>query len=47
MAKNPFAKFEGSKKDKAGDKKSAKKAGMSMKGWEKSAKDKKMDKKGK
>lgn len=38
-------KCEGSKADKAADKKGAKKAGMTMKEWEKSAADKKMDKK--
>jgi len=36
--------FEGSKKDMALDKKGAKKAGMSMKKWEGSAADEKMDK---
>ena len=38
-------KWEGSKADKAADKKGAKKARMSLKKWEKSAADKKMDKK--
>jgi hypothetical protein len=39
-------KFEGSKTDEKMDKKEAKKRGMSMKSWEKSAADKKMDKAG-
>lgn len=44
MAKKP--KFgEGSAADKKQDKKQAKKAGMSMKKWEKSPADKKADKK--
>ncbi len=37
--------YEGSKADKMADKAGAKKAGMSMKEWEKSAADKKQDKK--
>jgi hypothetical protein len=37
------AKFEGSKADKAQDRKGAKKAGMSLKAWERSAADKKAD----
>ncbi len=39
-------KYEGSPKDKAADKKGAKKAGMDMKAWEKSPMDKKADAKG-
>lgn len=38
-----MARFEGSKADKAEDRKGAKKAGMSLKAWEKSAADKRMD----
>mgnify|MGYP007044002196 CR=1 FL=1 len=38
-------KWEGSKADKAADKKGAKKAGVSMKQWEGSKADEKMDKK--
>ena len=41
-----MAKFEGSKKDMALDKKGAKKAGMSMKKFEGSKMDEKMDKAG-
>lgn len=44
MAKAP--KYEGSKADRAKDKVGAKKAGMSMKQWEKSPMDKKADAKG-
>lgn len=43
MARKPW---EGSKADKAMDKKAAKKAGMSMKKFEGSKADKAMDKKG-
>jgi len=39
-------KYEGSRADKANDKREAKKSGMSMKAWEKSPADKKMDKAG-
>lgn len=39
-------KWEGSKKDKAEDKRLAAKAGMSAKQWERSAADKKHDAKG-
>lgn len=38
--------YEGSAADRAKDKKGAKKAGMTMKAWEKSAADKKADAKG-
>ena len=38
-----MAKWEGSKADRAADKKGAKKAGKSMKAWEGSAADRKMD----
>jgi len=38
-----MAKWEGSKADRAVDKKGAKKAGKSMKAWEGSAADRKMD----
>ena len=38
--------YEGSKQDMATDKASARKAGMSMKAWEKSPQDRKMDKAG-
>jgi hypothetical protein len=41
-----MARFEGSKTDKAQDKKEAKKRGMSLKQWENSAADRAMDKKG-
>lgn len=44
MAKPPF--WENSAKDKALDKKGAKKAGVSMKKWEGSKADEKMDKAG-
>ena len=37
-------KYEGSAEDNAKDRKAAKKAGMSMKAWEKTAADKRMDK---
>jgi hypothetical protein len=40
------ANYEGSPADKAKDKAGAKKAGMSMKAWEKSSADKKADKAG-
>lgn len=40
------AKYEGSAADRAKDKAGAKKAGMTMKQWEKSAADKKADAKG-
>ena len=43
MAKGGMAKFEGSAKDEAQDKKLAKKHGMSMKEWEKSSMDTKHD----
>lgn len=43
LAKGGMAKFEGSAKDKMQDKKLAKKHGMSMKDYEKSAIDKKHD----
>lgn len=39
-------KYEGSKADEAKDRKAAKKAGMSMKAWEKTPQDRKMDKAG-
>lgn len=39
-------KYEGSAADRAKDKKAAKKAGMSMKAWEKTPQDRKMDKAG-
>ena len=41
-----MAKYEGSAADRAKDKKGAKKAGMTIKAWEKSAADKKADKAG-
>lgn len=41
-----MARYEGSSADKAKDRVAAKKAGMSMKAWEKTAADKKMDKSG-
>lgn len=41
-----MAKYEGSKADEAKDRKGAKKAGMTMKQWEKSPADKKADKAG-
>lgn len=41
-----MARFEGSKKDVAEDKREAKKRGMSLAKWEKTAADKAMDKKG-
>ena len=44
MAKS--ARYEGSKADEAKDRKAAKKAGISMKKWEGSAADKRMDKAG-
>lgn len=40
------AKYEGSAADRAKDAKASKKAGMSMKAWEKTAADKRMDAKG-
>lgn len=39
--------FEGSKADKREDKAQAKRKGMSLKAWEKSPADKKLDRKGK
>lgn len=41
-----MAKWEGSKADRAADRKGAKRAGVSMKKWEGSAADKKADAKG-
>lgn len=43
MAKMTMKKFEGSKADKAKDKREAKKRGMPMKKWEGSKADEKMD----
>jgi hypothetical protein len=40
------AKYEGSKADRAADKRNAKKAGFSLKTWEKSAADRREDAKG-
>jgi len=41
-----MARWEGSKKDETEDKRLAKKAGVSLKSWEKSAADKRHDEKG-
>lgn len=41
-----MAKYEGSREDMAKDRKAAKKAGMTMKAWEKTSADKRMDKAG-
>lgn len=38
-----MARYEGSKADRASDKKMAKKKGVTLKAWEKSAADRKMD----
>lgn len=38
-----MAKYEGSKRDKAEDRKQAKKRGVTLKAWEGSAADRKMD----
>ena len=41
-----MAKYEGSKADEANDRRMAKKKGVKLKAWEKSAADKRMDKAG-